>query len=184
MNEIKTSCASTDSNSLIWENIDWNKCEQEVLRLQARIVKAQKDGRYGKVKALQWILTHSFYAKALAVKRVTSNKGGNTSGVDKVVCSTPQSKKNAIQELKRRGYTPRPLKRVNIQKSNGKLRPLGIPTMKDRAMQALYLFALDPIAETKADNHSYGFRKHRGNTGCNRTMLHCPFQKDVCTMDT
>ena len=160
MNEIKTSCAPTD-RQISWESIDWNKCDLEVRKLQARIVKAQKEGRHGKVKALQWLLTHSFAAKALAVKRVTSNKGKNTSGVDKVLWSTPIAKANAISELKRRDYNPMPLKRVNIRKSNGKLRPLGIPTMKDRAMQALYLMALDPVAETTADNHSYGFRKER-----------------------
>lgn len=161
MNETKTSCASTNKKQSIWENIDWNKCEAEVRKLQARIVKAQKEGKHGKVKSLQWLLTHSFSAKALAVKRVTSNKGKNTSGVDKVLWHSPNAKVNAIKELRRRGYNPQPLKRVNIKKSNGKLRPLGIPTMKDRAMQALYLMALDPVAETIADNHSYGFRKER-----------------------
>ena len=69
MNEIKTSCASTDrTKSITWETIEWNKCEREVKKLQARIVKAQKESKHNKVKALQWMLTHSFYAKALAVK--------------------------------------------------------------------------------------------------------------------
>lgn len=161
MNEIQTSCAPIDQEQDIWKGLDWNKYQTKVQKLQARIVKAQKEGKYGRVKALQWILTHSFAAKSLAVKRVTSNKGKNTSGVDKVLWSTPLSKLDAIQELKRRGYSPQPLKRVHIKKSNGKLRPLGIPTMKDRAMQALYLLALDPVSETIADNHSYGFRRER-----------------------
>ena len=107
------------------------------------------------------MLTHSFYAKALAVRRVTLNKGKDTPGVDGAVWSSPLAKAKAIFDLNRRGYRPQPLRRVNIKKRNGKLRPLGIPTMKDRAMQALYLMALDPIAETTGDSHSYGFRKHR-----------------------
>ena len=156
MNELEISCASTDRKSNAWDSIDWLRCEIAVKKLQARIVKAQKEGRYGKVKALQWMLTHSFYAKALAVKRVTSNKGKKTAGVDRVLWKTPKAKFQAISELKRRGYNPQPLKRVYISKKNGKQRPLGIPTMKDRAMQALYLMALEPVAETTADNNSYG----------------------------
>ena len=122
MNVIKTTCAPTDNSQADWSSINWDKCEAAIKKLQARIVKAQKEGKFGKVKALQWTLTHSFYAKALAVKRVTSNKGKNTSGVDKQLWTTPLSKYNAITTLKRRGYAPQPLKRVNIKKSNGKLR--------------------------------------------------------------
>ena len=157
----KKSCAPADIKQASWDSIDWTRCELAVRKLQARIVKAQKEGRHGKVKALQWTLTHSFAAKALAVKRVTSNSGSNTAGVDKVTWETPQTKYQAIWELKRRGYQPKPLRRIHIKKSNGKLRPLGIPTMKDRAMQALYLMALEPVAETTGDTHSYGFRKER-----------------------
>ena len=162
MNEINLSCAPADRRQWNnWTDIDWVRCEAAVQKLQGRIVKAQKEGRPGKVKALQWTLTHSFYAKALAVKRVTSNKGKNTVGVDKVLWTTPNAKMGAVADLKRRGYNPQPLRRVHIKKSNGKLRPLGIPTMKDRAMQALYLMALNPVAETTADRHSYGFRRER-----------------------
>lgn len=176
MNDIKTSCASTDMQWNTWLDIDWGKCQTVVDKLQARIVKAQKEGRYGRVKALQWTLTHSFYAKALAVKRVTSNKGSDTAGVDHVKWSTPNAKFQAISELKRRGYTPQPLRRIHIKKSNGKLRPLGIPTMKDRAMQALYLLALEPVAETTADSNSYGFRKGR-STADAREQCFCDLAK-------
>lgn len=150
-------CAST-AKAQSWESIDWNKAEAYVKKLQMRIVKAQKEGHYSKVKSLQWLLTHSFYAKALAVKRVTSNAGKRTSGVDHELWLTPQAKFKAISKLHRRGYTPQPLKRVYIPKKNGKMRPLGIPTMTDRAMQTLYKFALEPIAEAYADPNSYGFR--------------------------
>lgn len=141
-----------------WEAIDWQKALAYVKKLQVRIVKAQKEGHYSKVKSLQWLLTHSFYAKALAVKRVTSNQGKRTSGVDRELWLTPQAKFNAISKLNRRGYHPQPLRRHYIPKKNGKMRPLGIPTMTDRAMQTLYKFSLEPIAETYADPNSYGFR--------------------------
>lgn len=141
-----------------WEAIDWQKALAYVKKLQVRIVKAQKEGHYSKVKSLQWLLTHSFYAKALAVKRVTSNQGKRTSGVDHELWLTPQAKFNAISKLNRRGYRPQPLRRHYIPKKNGKMRPLGIPTMTDRAMQTLYKFSLEPIAETYADPNSYGFR--------------------------
>ena len=141
-----------------WEEIDWQKARAYVKKLQMRIVKAQKEGHYSKVKSLQWLLTHSFYAKALAVKRVTSNSGKRTSGVDHELWPTPQAKFNAISKLYRRGYRPQPLRRHYIPKKNGKMRPLSIPTMTDRAMQTLYKFSLEPIAETYADPNSYGFR--------------------------
>lgn len=147
-----------------WHSIDWAKCHQEVKRLQARIVKATQEGRWNKVKSLQWLLTHSFSAKTLAVKRVTENQGKNTPGVDKQIWSTPNAKLSATGHLKKRGYKPLPLRRVHIPKSNGKLRPLGIPTMNDRAMQALYSFALIPVAETLADPDSYGFRPSRNTS--------------------
>jgi RNA-directed DNA polymerase len=126
-------------------------------------VKATQAGRWGKVQALQRLLTHSYSAQVLAVKRVTENDGKKTPGVDGVLWSTPQQKWEAVNDLQARGYRPLPLRRRYIPKSSdpNKQRPLGIPTMKDRAMQALYRQALEPIAETTGDPHAYGFRKNR-----------------------
>jgi RNA-directed DNA polymerase len=144
-----------------WHDIDWKAVDHTVRRLQARIVKATKEGRWGKVKALQRLLTHSFSGKAAAVRRVTENDGSGTPGVDQVIWNTPEKKAQAIATLKQRGYHPLPLRRVYRPKRNGKKRPLGIPCMQCRAMQALYVLVLDPIAETMADHQSYGFRKER-----------------------
>jgi RNA-directed DNA polymerase len=114
------------------------------------------------VKALQRLLTHSFSGRALAVRRVTENQGKRTPGVDGEVWKTPDEKAAGIERLQQCGYHPRPLRRIYIPKSDGKKkRPLGIPTMLDRAMQALYLLALDPSAEMTADRNSYGFRLER-----------------------
>lgn len=88
MNATHLACASSGPAAQ-WETMNWPHCEREVRRLQARIVKATQEGRHGKVKALQWLLTHSFHGRALAVKRVTHNKGKNTPGVDGAVLRSP-----------------------------------------------------------------------------------------------
>lgn len=144
-----------------WHNINWTRCRATVRNLQARIVKAIEERRWHKVKNLQHLLINSFSAKALSIRKVTENAGAKTPGVDGEHWETPNKKAKAITKLRITGYRPKPLKRIYIPKSNGKKRPLGIPTLKDRAMQALFLLALDPVAETQADRHSYGFRKHR-----------------------
>ena len=113
-----------------WHDINWQKVHRNVRRLQARIVQATKEKRWGKVKALQRLLTHSFSGKALAVRRVTENQGKNTPGVDRKLWNTPQKKLNAIYSLRQRDYHPQPLRRVYIPKKNGKKRALGIPVMK------------------------------------------------------
>lgn len=144
-----------------WHSINWRQIHRRVRGLQVRIAEATKHQQWRRVKQLQRLLVRSFAARALAVKRVTENRGKRTAGVDGEIWSTPNMKWQAIDSLTRTGYQPKPLRRVYIPKANGKSRPLGIPTMKDRAMQALYLLALDPVAETKGDENSYGFRPHR-----------------------
>ena len=150
-----------EDHAVKWNSIDWNQAQRRVRRLQVRIAKAVKDNRWNKVKVLQYLLTHSFYAKLLAVKRVTSNKGKNTPGVDGVLWKDARAKGRAACSLRRRGYHPQPLRRIYIPKKNGKLRPLSIPCMYDRAQQALHKLALAPVAETTADKNSYGFREGR-----------------------
>ena len=113
-----------------WNSIDWKKVRSEVRRLQVRIAKAVKEGKHGKVKSLQWILTHSYDAKLLAVRRVTTNKGKRTPGVDGIIWSTPRQKMEAANSLRRHGYRAQPLRRIYIPKKHGtKLRPLSIPTV-------------------------------------------------------
>ena len=141
MNAAKTVCASS-GNANAWEQLDWPEHQRNVRRLQGRIVKATQAGRWNKVKALQRLLTHSFSGKALAVKRVTDNQGRRTSGVDGKVWNSPASKHKAIGTLRRRGYQPQPLRRVHIPKANGKLRPLGIPTVSSYCTGCSRVFGL------------------------------------------
>jgi RNA-directed DNA polymerase len=161
MSQAATLAGAAPDPAVDWHSINWKKVYRTVRRLQARIVKAVQEGRWHKVKALVYLLTHSFAGRALAILRVISNSGAKTPGVDGILWNTPEAKSAAFNALRRHGYQPQPLRRVYIPKSNGRQRPLGIPTVADRAMQALYLLGLDPIAETLADGHSYGFRRER-----------------------
>jgi len=153
-----------------WHSIPWKKVYRTVRRLQARIVKALREGRWGKVHALVYLLTRSFSGRALAILRVTTNRGASTPGVDRVIWNTPEAKTAAFGLLRSRGYSPQPRRRLYIPKSSGKLRPLGIPTMTDRTQEALYLLGLDPIAETQADYNSYAYRLHRN---CADALVQC-----------
>lgn len=155
-----TTCA-TSTQFKDWNAIPWQKVEKKVKRIQVRIAKAIREGKYNKAKSLQWLLTHSYYGRLLAVMKVTSNKGKNTPGIDGKTWKTPEEKLEAAGTLKTKGYKPLPLLRKHINKKNGKKRPLGIPTIRDRAMQALLALALKPVGETLADINSYGFREKR-----------------------
>ncbi|TAJ06890.1 group II intron reverse transcriptase/maturase [Marinilabiliaceae bacterium JC017] len=170
MNENANLSCALPHHTNHWQTILWRKVIQKVTRLQRRIAKAVKNRQWGKAKALMFLVSKSFYAKLLAVLRVTTNKGGTTPGVDKVIWSNPYEKLHASKNLKTRGYSPKPLSRFYIPKKNGKKRPLSIPTMHDRAMQTLYKIALDPVAETTADRNSYGFRPRRS---CNDAVAQC-----------
>jgi RNA-directed DNA polymerase len=153
----------TDIRSkLQWTDVNWKKVEEHVNRLQTRITKVAKEGKWHLVKRLQYLLTHSFYAKLLAVKNVTQNRGKRTAGIDGAKWTTPKSKMNAALKLSDKRYKAKPLRRVYIPKpGSAKKRPLSIPTMYDRAMQTLYALALSPVAELTADTRSLGFRKYR-----------------------
>lgn len=158
-------CDLTDASSactLEWKAIQWQPVIVHVRRLQMRIAKAHREGKHRKAKSLQWILTHSFYAKLLAVKRIVSNRGKNTPGIDGITWKRPKQKMEAALSLKRRGYQTKPLRRIYIPKKlKGKLRPLSIPVMECRAQQAIHLLSLEPIAENIADKNAYGFRPLR-----------------------
>jgi RNA-directed DNA polymerase len=147
--------------ALQWEAIDWEKVEAFINKAQTRIAKAMVNGNMKLVRELQRMLTHSYYAKLWAIRKVTSTTGKRTAGIDKEKWDTPAKKYRAVSKLEKKVYKAKALKRVYILKSNGKKRPLGIPTMTDRAMQALEALALDPILESVSDKRSFGFRRGR-----------------------
>lgn len=171
-----TGASSSDTYS--WKALNWHDMESSVRRLQMRIAKAVQERRHNKAKALQWLLTHSFQAKLLATKRVTQNRGSKTAGVDGKICRTPKQKMQLARSLQRHSYKAQPLRRIYIPKKNSatERRPLSIPTIGDRAMQALHLLALEPIVEITADPNSYGFRSKRGTADaieqCFRALSH------------
>lgn len=141
-------------------DINWNECTVTVEKLQNEILEAYKLGNYKKVTYLQQVLVKSFSARALSVRKITRNK--TSPGIDGIVVQTAFQKLTLIEELRNlSNYKANGIKRVFIPKRDGSKRPLGIPTMKDRAVQALYLLSLEPIAEFRADPRSYGFRKYR-----------------------
>jgi RNA-directed DNA polymerase len=162
-----------------WNDTDWKEVEKLVNRLQIRITKAVKEGKWYLVKRLQYLLTHSYFAKLLAIRNPTQNKGKRTAGIDGETWSTPDTKMIAVLSLTDKKYVAKPLKRVYIEKyGSKKKRPLGIPTMYDRAMQSLYAMALEPIAEATGDRTSFGFRKFRSTHDACEQVFVCTCGKN------
>lgn len=150
-----------------WHKINWKKAEDKIKDLQEKIVIATVNKDFKKVYLIQWMIISSFEGKALAVRRVITNKGGKTPGVDEIVWNKPSDYWKAILTLTEVAKNPNeykasPLRRVWIPKPGSKeKRPLGIPTLIDRAVQALYHLGVDPVVETQSDPNSFGFRKYR-----------------------
>lgn len=146
-----------------WQSIDWRKAEQIVRNLRGRIFKATREGNYRKVRSLQKLLLRSHANTLVSVRRVTQqNAGRNTPGVDKVVIKTPKARGKLVDELaKAQPWRASPTRRVYIPKANGAKRPLGIPTIQDRALQAKVKNVLEPEWEAQFEITSYGFRPGR-----------------------
>ena len=140
-------------------NINWKQANEKLLIRQYEILKAFRAGDKNLVLKKQYELTRSFAARAIAIRKITSNKGKNTAGVDGITLSTSKQKMEYILKLKSlKNYQTSPVRRIYIPKEGGKSkRPLGIPTTFDRAVQTLFLFAIEPIVEEVSCKRAYGF---------------------------
>lgn len=146
-----------------WKSVNWKGAHKTVQNLRQRIFRATKASDFKKVKQLQKLMLRSTSNYLTSVRRITQvNAGKNTPGVDKILVKTPEARAELIKELmEHQPWKAKPVKRVFIPKSNGKLRPLGIPTIKERCMQAIVKNALEPLWEAKFEGISYGFRPGR-----------------------
>jgi len=147
-----------------WNSVNWRVVNRRVRTLRHRIFRASQQGDYRTVASLQKLMLRSYSNRLQAVRRVTQvNHGKRTAGVDQGLIKTPKARGAFVDSL--RTYQPwraMPTKRVSIPKANGTQRPLGIPTMRDRALQAMVKNALEPSWEARFEGTSYGFRPGRG----------------------
>lgn len=175
-----SAASASFGEELTWHSLDWALIQISVRKTQLKIAQATRCGNWRKVKRLQRMLTHSFHGRCLAVRRVTENRGKKTPGVDGETWGSPHAKQHAVKCLSnKRKYRPKPLRRVWIPKpGKQQKRPLGIPTMLDRAMQALHLLAIEPAIESTSDPKSYGFRPDR-STADAMTELHALLSREV-----
>jgi RNA-directed DNA polymerase len=149
--------------NLKWKDINWKQVEKSVYKLQKLIYKASSRGEISKMHKYQKLLTKSYYGRLLAVRRVTQdNQGKKTAGVDGIKNLPPMQRFNLVNLLESRYLKASPTRRVWIPKpGKNEKRPLGIPTMYDRALQALVKLGMEPEWEARSEPNSYGFRPGR-----------------------
>jgi RNA-directed DNA polymerase len=156
--------ANRTEGLIAWKAIDWKAANRQVRNLRQRIFRATQAGDWDKVQSLQRLMLRSASNAAVSVRRVTQvNAGKDTPGIDKLTVKAPAARSELLMDiLECTPWRAKPAKRVYIPKANGKLRPLGIPVIKDRALQAMVKNALEPSWEARFEGSSYGFRPGRG----------------------
>ncbi len=176
-------CTSTNDNKLSflqdknfrWFDIDWKVINREVIRLRRRIFRTARQGNRKRLRDLQRLLLSSDSNLLYSIRRVTYGSGSETPGIDGITYRTPESRIRLFQEVRTseiKTYNPIPVKRIYIPKPDGRLRPLGIPTIKDRVLQMVVKNALEPAWEAQFEGSSYGFRPSRSvNDAINRIYV-------------
>jgi RNA-directed DNA polymerase len=162
-----------------WKTIDWKRVNKFVNNLQSRIASAAKNENWKTVNKLSRLLTRSFYAKLFSVRKITTNKGSRTPGIDGIIWSSSADKMRSALKLTNKDYRAKPLTRKYIRKKNGKLRPLSIPTMYDRAMQTLHSLVLGPIESATCDKTSFGFKPYRSTKDAYAYLHICLSKKNA-----
>ena len=150
---------------LNWATINWKLIKKRVRNLRQRIYRASQNKQWKRVRSLMKLMLKSYSNLLLAVRRVTQeNQGKRTAGIDGQTALTPEQRVALVEEMKEYSlWQVQPVKRIYIPKSNGKSRPLGIPTLANRVAQAIVKNALEPVWETRFEANSYGFRPGRSS---------------------
>lgn len=156
-----------------WSEINWKRINYHVRKIQKQIAGATLQRDWHKVRELQNLVMHSYDCRLYAVHRVTTRKNIRTPGLDGLFLATSDERFAAVEALDYRNYHPQPFKRFYVPKDHDKSRkrPLSVPVIFDRAAEALFLIALDPVVETLADAHAYGFRKKRSSQDAARDIV-------------